>query len=417
MARILARIVLLAVGVVYLAFMAIHGTGQWLLDHPTRENLERGIRWDAGNPALWARYGRDWAFLPDSAQSKRAADAYRQAVLLNPLDPDHWNGLASAYEQMGDQQSSEAALRSELAVVPFSPEASWRLANFLIVRGRTREALPYLRTAAREPSFRAAVFDLGWKLLDNPETILRELVPPGVQAHADYLGFLLARKKLAEAYPAWKEVQAGEPALVAKLGNAYVGALAAAGMGSDAARVWDELLGITGRTAVKTPGELLTNRDFEVSLINDGLDWRWNKGSGYQVSLDEFVIQNGTRSLRVTFDGTANPDFLEVWQVVPVEPGRRYRFQGYLKTENITTDQGMHFSLNTLGAPPGEAFSQTTENRVDSNPWLQEQLDFRTGPHTSVVVVGLRRFPSRKLDHLLQGKVWIDNLSLRPVKE
>ena len=45
--------------------------------------------------------------------------------------------------------------------------------------------------------------------------------------------------------------------------------------------------------------------------------------------------------------------------------------------------------------------------------WVREQLDFQTGPRTSVVVIQLRRSPSRKLNNLIQGKIWIDNLSLR----
>ena len=414
MRRAFFRIVLLAGSLAYLAATSVHVAGQWLLDHPSKENLERGIRWDSRNPSLWARYARQWLFLPDISESQRAVDAYLRAATLNPLDSGNWNGLANAYLQMGDKKNAETALRTELTAVPHSPDASWRLANFLLQEGRSPEAFPYLRAAATyERSFRFPVFDLGWKLLADPEVILRELVPSGVEARTDYLQFLLARRKLAEAYPVWKEIQTEKTVVVLGLGNAYVEALAAAGMGMEASRVWNELLDITGRTKTMPPGELLTNGDFEANLTNAGLDWRLTKGPGYKIELDEFVFQNGTRSLRVTFDGTSNPDFSGAWQVVPVEPNRDYRFQGYLKTDSITTDNGLYFGIASHGAPPEERFFHSTENRVETAVWNREQLDFRTGPNTRVVLISLRRSQSRKLNNLIQGKAWIDNLSLK----
>ena len=412
--RAFFRSVLLAGCLAYLAAMSVHVAGQWLLDHPSKENLERGIRWDSRNPSLWARYARQWLFLPDSSESQRAADAYLRAATLNPLDFGNWNGLANAYLQMGDKKKAEAALRAELTAVPHSPDASWRLANFLLQEGRSPEAFPYLRAAATyERSFRVPVFDLVWRLLADPEVILRELVPSGVEARTDYLQFLLARRKLAEAYPVWKEIQTEKTMVVLSLGNAYAEALAAAGMGMEASRVWNELLDITGRTKTMPPGELLTNGDFEANLPNAGLDWHLTKGPGYKIELDEFVFQNGTRSLRVTFDGTSNPDFSGAWQAVPVEPNRDYRFQGYLKTDNITTDNGLYFGIASQGALPEERFFHSTENRVETAVWNREQLDFRTGPNTRVVLISLRRSQSRKLNSLIQGKAWIDNLSLK----
>jgi hypothetical protein len=184
-------------------------------------------------------------------------------------------------------------------------------------------------------------------------------------------------------------------------------------MGAEAGRVWNEILTLAGRASLKPPGELLTNRDFEAEIPNTGLGWRLDKGAGYQVALDAFIFQNGTRSLRVSFDGTTNADFAAVWQAVPVEPNRRYRFEGHLRTDSITTDNGLFFAVSSLGAPASEAFSHSTANRVETLGWVREQLEFQTGPRTSVVLLQLRRLPSAKLNNRIQGKVWIDNLSLR----
>ena len=149
--------------------------------------------------------------------------------------------------------------------------------------------------------------------------------------------------------------------------------------------------------------------------MNAGLDWRLTPSAGYQIALDAFLFQNGTRSLRVTFDGTVNPNFEGISQTIPVDPNRRYRFQAYLRADGITSDNGPFFRIGSRGAPPEETFTVTTPPRVQTMGWVREQLDFQTGPRTSLVIIQLRRLPSQKLNNLIQGKVWIDNLSVKPL--
>lgn len=413
--RLFSRTALLAGSAAYLACVSVNVAGQWFLNHPSAENLNRGMRWDPENPAIWAQHARQWLFFPDTSELQKAADAYLRAASLNPLDLENWTGLADAYLGMGDAKKAEAALRAGLAAAPHSPTAAWRLANLLLLADRLPEAFPYFRTAATyDQTLRFAVFDLAWKLLSDPDVILQEMVPPGVEARQDYFQDLLWRGKLPEAYPVWKEIQAAKTDSVLSRGKDYVRRLASSGMGTEASRVWTEWLAAAGRAAKQPAGELLTDGDFEEGLANGGLEWSWDKGPEHQIALDEFVFQNGTRSLRVNFAGNSNPTFSSVWQLVPVEAGRSYRFKGYLKTENITSDSGPYFSLASVGAPPEEALNLSTESRIGTTVWTREALDFRTGPHTTVILLALRRRQSRKLNNLLGGKAWIDNLSLKP---
>jgi len=218
-----------------------------------------------------------------------------------------------------------------------------------------------------------------------------------------------------EAYPVWEQIlKAGSEAVI-KQGESYTEALAAAGFGADAERVWKQTIQDTGGTPPREPGERLTNGDFEAPLRNAGLDWRMAQAPGYKISLDDFQSQSGSRSLRVQFDGTTNPEFYSVQQWVPVEPETDYYFRAFTKTENISTDNGMFLHLSTVGAPPDESWARSTENRVGSNPWTEEHLNLHTGPDTRVILVQLRRSKSAKLNNLLQGTVWLENVSLRPV--
>lgn len=185
-------------------------------------------------------------------------------------------------------------------------------------------------------------------------------------------------------------------------------------MGALAGHVWSEILEDTGRTAAQSAGELMTNGDFETDLPNAGLDWRLTEGAGYRITLDDFGPRQGSRSLRVVFDGSKNLDFQALSQFVPVEANREYRFRGYLKTENITTDNGLRFCVQSYAAPAKESFVRCGEGQIGDHPWSLEQIEFTTGPNTNVVLVSLNRQRSPKLNNLLQGKVWIDAVSIRP---
>ncbi len=411
------RVALVLAAVLYVGAASFNFVGEWLLRSPTAESLARGVRWNAGNPMLWSAYARHWLFAPEGFEPRRAAEAYLRAAALNPFDPMNWAGLATAYEQMGELKKAELALRSELGATPRSAQAAWRLANQLLLQGRLEEALPYLRVAAAsDANMRPAVFDVGWKILAEPESVLRKVVPPGEDALSDYLLFLQSKKKLVEAYDVWKELRKTHSPTAVKAGYGYVEILGAAGMGREASRVWDELLEETGRTSTKPPGDLVSNGDFEADPLNAGLDWHISyKGAGFEVALDNFVLQHGSRSLRVSFDGSGNYFFNGVWQWIPVEPNRDYRFSAYMKTANVTSDSGFRICLVTVASPPGETFTQCTTNRIGTDPWTEEELAVRTGPNTGILALELRRLQSQKLNNRIGGTVWIDNVSLRPL--
>jgi hypothetical protein len=224
----------------------------------------------------------------------------------------------------------------------------------------------------------------------------------------------MARGKLGDGEPVWAALRAARSVEAQRLGSEYAGALAAAGQGQTAQRIWGQVLADSGREAARRPGDFLTNGDFELNMPDAGLDWRFQQQPGYEIGIDNLVAQQGTRSLRVTFDGSANLDFSGVWQLAPVPPNRRYRFRAYMKLENVTTDQGIVFCVSPVAAPRAEQFVACTENRVGTETWMLRQLDFRAGPGTSVVLVQARRRQSQKLDNLIRGKVWIDDAAIEP---
>ncbi len=95
-----------------------------------------------------------------------------------------------------------------------------------------------------------------------------------------------------------------------------------------------------------------------------------------------------------------------------VSPDTRYRFQGFIRTDQISTESGMRFEI--LDPKDLQRLDMLTPNETGTLPWTLEQLDFTTGPRTYIILIRLARRPSERLDNKLRGTVWIDDLSLVP---
>ncbi|MBI2817547.1 MAG: tetratricopeptide repeat protein [Acidobacteria bacterium] len=411
MKRALAAAIILLATLVYVAIVARNAAADWLLSNPTPDDLTRELSWNSQDPLLWTAYARQNLYASDFDQ---AVSAFHRAVALNPTDPANWDGLASAYLQTWESQKAETALRAWLSAVPHSPQAAWRLGNLLILQDRSAEAFPYLKTAASaDPRLHHPLFDLAWKISSDSDMILREVVPNDAEARVNYALFLIQNKRLTEGQKVWAEVRGSSSKRVQSLGNYLANVLMDRHMSERAAKVWSDMLDLDHRSSAKPAGELMTNGDFEAGLPNDGLDWRITQGPGYYIRLDEMVAQSGVHSLLIAFDGTANPDFWAVVQRVPVEPNRAYQFRGYMRTEGITTDNGVRFSVVGVPVNPSDRFEILTKNLTATTPWTEERVNVRTGPGIHVLMIFVRRIRSQKLNKLIQGKVWIDNVSVK----
>jgi len=97
-------------------------------------------------------------------------------------------------------------------------------------------------------------------------------------------------------------------------------------------------------------------------------------------------------------------------QYVPVEPGRGYHFHALVRTEGITTESGIRFSISDPNH--GDAVNVTTENFTGSRAWTPVEADLTTGPQTHFLLIGLLRSPSRLFDNKLNGTAWIADVSL-----
>ena len=212
----------------------------------------------------------------------------------------------------------------------------------------------------------------------------------------------------------WNQLLATEPPLSMNEGRFYPQFLLDNGQPEVAREAWLELANHnnlldsdfeSGRNAV-------WNGDFENPLQGRPLGWVLGRSEQYKAKQVRGEGVDGGTALRIEFLGKENLNFAGLRQLLVVEPGMQFRLTAYLRTEEISTDEGLF--LEVLEETSGRVLLSTgpvmgTENRKEESDVLQVPED------VEILVLRLRRRPSRMLDNKIRGKIWLDKVSLEPV--
>src|SRR5207249_300446 len=151
------------------------------------------------------------------------------------------------------------------------------------------------------------------------------------------------------------------------------------------------------------------NGGFESDPTGNRFDWHIDARSGMAIELDEAVRASGRRSLRIRFDGTQNPGDIGVDETVFL-PAGRYRIEAHVRTEEVSTDQGVAFRVVSEERP--QALDVTTDNVRGSSDWTMVERVFDAPAGAGLTRVSLVRKPSLKFDNLIKGTAWIDQVSI-----
>ncbi len=393
----------------------------WLADHWSQssdsKDWPRATRLEPGNADYWYRLGRfrHWDF--QGADLPQAISHYQRAIQINPRSASYWMDLAAAYEMAGDSNQAQQAFQKALSAYPISAEVAWNYGNFLLRQEQFPEGFAQIHRALTvDPRLLYPAVLVAWQATGDVERILAEVVPPQSRSYFEALDCFLSLRELDPALAVWHRVVALKRSFPIQRAFPLLEQLIQQSRVPDAQHVWQQALSVAGwKTSGPANPSLVWDGGFESELLNGGFGWRELPITGADVDFDTGTDHSGARSLRVTFDGTANLDFQHLVQFVPVEPRSRYRFSAFLRTEGISTDSGIRFLIRNV-YPPTEAFVLTPD-LVGTQPWSLQEAEFTTGPETRLVLIAVRRVPSRKLDNKLQGTVWVDDVSLVPVRE
>jgi hypothetical protein len=130
---------------------------------------------------------------------------------------------------------------------------------------------------------------------------------------------------------------------------------------------------------------------------------------GVEVARDSAVPWSGNSSLRIRFEGKENLSYSHISQMAVVKPGG-YLFRAQVRTEEITTDEGVGFRISD--AEDSARLDIRTENLVGTSGWRKVEGRVLVPEQTRAILVQMVRQPSGKFDNRISGTAWIDGVSL-----
>ncbi|HML96323.1 MAG TPA: hypothetical protein PKC29_12945 [Thermodesulfobacteriota bacterium] len=361
------------------------------------ELLERSVEIDGRNSDAVYRLARLRHLEMTEGEDKTEA-LYFESLSGNPLMAVSWLGLSELYIDSGREADSEKALRMAQGMMPSSPGLLWESSMLAFRLGDNDLALDNLRVVAEaDPTKRKRVFDISWRVVKDHETILERAVSDEVLP--SYLGYLIQTDRQGATYPVWERLGrnggAGDETALA-----YADYLLVKGDTQTAREVWAGLY----------PGEdvsaLVWNGGFEYDTVGRGFDWKINRSDGVDADYDYRKKTEGQRSLHVKFSGEKNVDWKGVSQTVAVKPGSRYALTWEAASSDITTRSGVTVEVYCRG------FKAESEPYTGSADWERQGLEFDAPADCPTVTIGLRREKSRRLDNLISGEFWLDDVRM-----
>jgi tetratricopeptide (TPR) repeat protein len=389
--------------------VAAYGT-----DGNREEPLQRAVKLEPGNPIYWYLLGRQQEYNLEQSNSALAETSYKKAIALDPFYTDAWLDLATAYELDDNiDQAGRAYLQAKKSY-PVSAEVSWRYGNFLLRRGDQVRAYTQLRQAIEADPHRAATaFSRAYQVNPNIDQILQQLLPARQSVYLDVITEASSEKQLAVALTVWNRLFSLHPRLAIGDVSRFVSTLLNAGEYAPARRVWDQGVGTMHLpTLFHQENSVVWDPSFESNFNGEPFSWNFQPlAQGVSVGLDRSEKVSGFQSLRLSFDGKHNPNLAAACAPVVVEPKTTYHFSAWIKTESITTENGVGFRVSSLDDPKAAVLS--TNDSHGTLPWTMVEGIWTSSFNTHRAVVCVVRNPSDNAEVRISGMAWVDDINLR----
>ncbi len=387
---------------------------QFVAGGNTVEGLREAIRWDPDEGAYHFALGR---LLRDRAEERnlnRAGWHLRKAVSENAHDWRAWLELAR-YEELCRHGGTEKAYVRAAELSPGNPLYTWNLANFYLRSGDTEKWLERLKdTMSLDPDYAQISLSLlllsgtplgeivsFWRAADAPSKPLTLLLSDPETEWNDEI------QELAEKH--WRHVLRKEGPIDLQEGDSYIKCLIRNRAYKQARNAWMSLLADHGLRdpAFEQRKNYLWNGAFSTEIPRSALSWRIRELT--KASVEPAGTGAGGRALRFDFDGTSNLDGRMASQLVAVDTGRFYTFSYKARSQDLTTDQGPFFRVidavkktTLLTAPP----------LLGTNSLRKYEFSFKCPSDCALIDIQLRRRKSGKIDSLIQGTLWIEEVAL-----
>jgi hypothetical protein len=383
--------------------------GWYAVGEAGEKGLADAVRYDPANPVYSYLLGRYYAQNIEDPDPAKAIFYYRRALGMSPLQPGAWAGLSRSLLHTGEKSDAEYALERAVLLNPTDPNLMWEASTFWLMNGDVGRAVGALgKFILIDPEGQRSAYDLCWKLRLDNSYIMRYLVPRQYSYERRYLEYLISTKRPAAAEEVWNVIDRNS--VDREIFVRYINFLIASGLYDRAEKDWKEIAVRAAGLKNGDPLPLLWNPGFDWEMLDGGFGWTVSEAGGADVFIDDSVHMTGGRSLGVTFSGEENPDATIARQVVRVVPGMKYTLRGYIKTQSLTTTNGIFLEVTGHLCKGLDRRSGTV---TGTNFWQEVAVDFDVPQDCPAAVVKIRRERSNKFDNKIAGTAWIDGLSLK----
>jgi tetratricopeptide (TPR) repeat protein len=407
------RLLLVAMAFLFAVALSFFGIRAALAAHyvglNTRAGFETAVRLEPNDPGAWYFLGRYWQFDPVEADTGRAIRAYRTSLALNPLSADTWLDLASTYETEGEIDAARNAFLEAKHLYPVSAEVLWSYGNFLLRRNELESAFPEFQRAIEEnPQLGAEAVRICRHVEPDFNQILYQVLPPKAEAYLHALEELTNEADTTDALKVWSRLFVLHPKLHSREVIQFVEGLLRGQQTSDAARVWGQAVTLMDLPKMDDPaGSLIWDGGFESDVIGGGLAWRFEQHQSPVITYDHNVMHSGLRALRLDFDQKNISGFVDVCQLVVVEPRTAYEFTAWLRTKDMAKEGGILFRLAVPGLQASPVFE--TAKLLGTNEWTKVSMSWTSPDESRLAQVCLERLRAFDQHH---GTAWVDDVSL-----
>lgn len=410
--RLLGALLFFALSVFcFQAFLATVGDP----DRDSAEGLRRRAAANPLNPEIWSRLGRLQTVEIAGANPQEGLDCLIRAARVHPWDYRNWADLAAIHDSLGN--SREALLCMENAVRLNRTLASflWDAGNFFLRRNDLDRASSSLRQAMDgNPDYVAPAMAILTRATPDPVASWSRYAPTRGPSLLACLRWCMVSGRLDLAIPCWKQLQTCRDSFPLADAMPYVHGLIEASRYEDATRIWKQAVLRCEPERMPAGDQPVFNGSFELPLFQGGLDWRLRDSSHLTAKRDQSSRFKDFYSLLLEFDGGENlaGPFLHQWVYLP-RPGR-YQLRYAVKAENLSTDQGVSFRVVALDRYPSYHSLAEGPMHLEEPDWHLCSVPFQTTSPGTFIEIRLWRDPSRKLDNLFRGRLWLDAVEILP---
>src|ERR1700730_13314200 len=400
----------------YLSYFSVRtARATYYTEMETLYGFERATQIEPVDARNWYLLGRYLQYSFEDANPERAINSYIKSLEIDPRATSTWLDLAATYESEGNDVAARKAFISAKQTYPLSAEVSWRYGNFLLRQGELEPAFAEIRRSVEaDPGRAAEAVSRCLRVEPDANVILDRVLPAKSDVYMAVMEDLAQDRQIENALKVWTRIVAMHPKIALHDAFQIVMELRNAGRASEAHKVWEQAVELAGLAQLEGPkNSMVWDGGFESDVTGEAYAWRFAKASrSAQTDFDTQEKHSGNRSLRLSFDGSSDISFYDVCQTVPAEAGTTYELSAFMKSKDLTTDQGVRIDLRP--GIPGVNGAITADVR-GTQPWTRFATVWPGAKENQELQICLRRDASDQEDNKIRGTAWVDDVALTPL--